>query len=96
MQGAVAGYIAVRNDPSYRRVEFCARGYWRSRMRATGYSALYSALFHIGPASEAILGNIGRQPARLGMDDFVVTPPGGLGVMVLEDSIDRYLIRRLS
>jgi hypothetical protein len=95
MQGAVAGYIAVHNDPLYQLVEFGQSGYWRSRIRATGFSALHSTLFEIGPASEASIGNVGKDASRSGMVDFVVTPLGGLGVMVLEDSLDRYVVRRL-
>ena len=95
MQGAVSGYIAVHNDPLYRRAEYGDQGYWRSRLRATGFSALHSVMFEIGPFSEATIGNVGKAPGTGGIVDFVVTPLGGLGVMVLEDSIDRYVIRRL-
>jgi hypothetical protein len=94
--GAVAGYIEVHNDPKYRLEEFGASSnYWKSRLRAMGFAAIYSANFEIGPASEASLGNIGMTSGKSGVVDFVVTPLGGMGVMVAEDAMDRYVIQRL-
>jgi hypothetical protein len=94
-QGAVSGYIQVHNDPSYRRVEFGAsQVYWKSRMRALGFAALYSTQFELGPISEASLGNVGIDRRSSGAVDLVVTPLGGLGVMVAEDAMDRFVIRR--
>ncbi|MBN8729498.1 MAG: hypothetical protein J0L64_03085 [Acidobacteria bacterium] len=94
-QGAVSGYIQVQNDPSYRRVEFGASGvYWKSRMRAMGFAALYSAQFELGPVSEASLGNVGFDRKSAGAVDLVVSPLGGLGVIVAEDAMDRFVIRR--
>src|SRR5436305_893116 len=38
IEGAVAGYVFIQNDPKYRRAEFGRnRDYWRSRLRAAGW-----------------------------------------------------------
>lgn len=95
-EGAVAGYIQVQNDPRFRRVEFgTSRAYWTSRLRAAGFAAVYSANFEFGPASEASLGNVGSTGGKSGAVDLVITPLGGLGVMVAEDAMDRFVIRRV-
>jgi hypothetical protein len=96
-QGAVAGFIQVQNDPGYRRLQFGAsRFYWASRLRATLFSAAYSTQFEIGPASEASLGNLGKEGVGgAGAVDLVVTPVGGLGMMLLEDALDRFVVRRI-
>ena len=52
-----------------------------------------SAQFEIGPFSEASIGNVGMNRGTAGWVDLVVTPLGGLGVMTLEDALDRYVIR---
>lgn len=94
--GAVAGYIQVQNDPQYRRAEFGSSSlYWRSRLRAMGFAALYSTQFELGPASEASIGNVGLQPGTAGWCDLVTTPAGGFGIMLAEDALDRYLVRPL-
>ena len=93
MMGAAAGYIQVQNDPRYRDVEFGAtREYFVSRLRAFGFAALYSTLFEIGPFSEASVGNVGLNSGTSGLVDFVVTPIGGVGFMVLEDALDKHVI----
>src|SRR5258708_39324289 len=54
MQGSVAGYIWLQNDPAYRNVEIGKDPrYWRSRLRATAFAWAYSEMFEIGPLSEA-------------------------------------------
>ena len=93
LMGSAAGYIYVTND---RRggVEFgVSREYWQSRLRATAFSAAYSTMFEIGPVSEATIGNVGLNPGTNGAVDFVMTPVGGLGWMVAEDALDKYVIR---
>jgi hypothetical protein len=94
-QGAVSGYIQVQNDPRYRRVEFgSSRDYWKSRLRALAWSAAYSTQFEIGLISEASLGNAQSSPGHSGVVDLVVTPMGGLAVMIAEDALDRFVVRR--
>lgn len=96
MQGSVAGYIWVQNDPRYRQVEFGKnRDYWKSRLRAAAFSWAYSEQFEIGPLSEASIGRVQSQFPQTGFVDHVITPVVGLGWMLAEDSLDRYVIRPL-
>jgi hypothetical protein len=94
LRGAITGYIEVRHDPRFHEVEFGgSRDYWTSRMRAMGFSAVYSLGFEIGPFSEASLGNIQTDPRKRGVVDWVVTPTVGTAWMVGEDFADKHLIR---
>jgi hypothetical protein len=93
MMGASSGWIYVHNDPRARRQEFGPAGaYWSSRLRAVAWSAAYSTVFELGPASEASIGNRGKVPSTAGLVDLVVTPALGTGLLVLEDVLDRYVI----
>ena len=94
MQGAVSGYIWTHNDRAYRDIEFGKnRKYWRGKLRGAAYSFIYSALFEIGPVSEATIGNTQAYYPEQGFVDYVVTPVVGLGWSIGEDAIDHYLIR---
>jgi hypothetical protein len=96
MQGGVAGFIQIQNDPHGRSVEFSGSGtYWNSRMRALGWAAIYSTQFELGPISEATIGNVGKKKGTGGYVDLIVTPTGGLGMIVLEDVLDKYLLKKL-
>lgn len=95
MQGAVAGFIQIQNDPAGIGLEFGRDGaYWRSRLKSMAWSAAYSTQFEIGPISEATIGNVGKKPGRAGYSDLIVTPVGGLGMTVLEDAVDRFIVAR--
>ncbi len=95
-QGMVSGYIQIHNDPLYVRDRFSSNPhYWTSRLRAFTFSFAYSTLFELGIASEASIGNVGLKPGTAGLVDFVVTPIGGLGMVVGEDALDRYIIERI-
>ena len=95
VEGAIFGFTQIQNDPRYKTLEFSnSRAYWRSRLKATGWSALMSTQFEIGPFSEASIGNVGLKRGTAGWVDLVVTPAGGLAVMLLEDVLDKYVIRR--
>jgi hypothetical protein len=95
-QGAIAGFVWVQNDRRYRLYEFGRNsGYWKSRLRALGFSWAYSTQFELGPVSEASIGAIQARHPQHGFVDHVVTPTFGLGWMVVEDALDRYLIQRL-
>ncbi len=61
IQGAVTGNIFRQNDPQGRSARFGrSRAYWDTILKATAWSAVYSAYFEIGPIfSEAALGNEG-------------------------------------
>jgi len=94
MQGAVSGYLWTLNDPRYRNVEFGRNSdYWKSRLRAGAFSWAYSEQMEIGPMSEASIGNVQATYPQQGLVDHVVTPAIGLGWMIAEDALDRYLVR---
>ena len=96
MEGAVAGFMFVQNDRKYRKVEYAANAnYWRSRLRAAAFAWVYSEQFEIGLASEASLGNIQSYYPAYGFVDHVVTPVIGLGWMVAEDALDRYVVKAI-
>ena len=95
-EGAAAGFLFVRNDPKYQRVEFGRnRDYWRSRLRAAAWSWVYSTQFEIGPLSEATIGKVQSWFPQQGFVDQVITPSFGLGWMIAEDAIDKYVIKKL-
>jgi hypothetical protein len=94
MMGAITGFIQIQNDPGGRLLQVgMNKPYWNSRMRAMLFSAAYSTIFELGPVSEASLGNVGLDRRTSGMVDLVVTPTIGLGWLVTEDVIDRYVIK---
>jgi hypothetical protein len=97
MQGAVSGYILIQNDiPAYRYATFGKnRQYWNSRLRAMAYAYLYSVQFEIGALSEASLGKVQAYFPQQGFVDHVVTPTVGLGWIVAEDALDKYVVTRL-
>lgn len=95
MQGAVAGFIQIHNDPGGITQQFGrSRQYWHSRLKAMGWAALYSTQFEIGPISEATIGHVGKRAGTGGLSDLVITPPGGLGMIALEDALDLHVIRK--
>jgi hypothetical protein len=94
MQGAVSGYLWTQNDRGYRDIQFGRnRKYWKGKLRGAAYSYVYSALFEIGPMSEASIGNIQAYYPQQGFVDHIVTPVIGLGWSIAEDALDQYLIR---
>jgi hypothetical protein len=106
MMGAVTNSIYEQNDPKQRALMYeNSRRYWMGRLRATAYSAAYSAQWKVGPASEASVGNTGLfyyvrtrdgvWTNETGMQDFFITPIGGLAWNVGEDAIDRFILSRV-
>lgn len=93
IQGAGAGYIWLDHDPSAPSEITFTRRYWTSRMRAMAFSAGYSLQFEIGPLSEASIGNVGMRPETTGWVDHVITPVGAFGLIVVEDALDRYVVK---
>ena len=92
IEGAVSGYIWIRNDPRYRNVQFgVERNYWMSRLRAYAFAWAFSEQFEIGPISEASIGQIQRNCCAYGFVDHVITPNGGLVWMLAGDALDRYV-----
>ncbi|MCB1026050.1 MAG: hypothetical protein KDB79_16760 [Acidobacteria bacterium] len=99
LQGAVTGRIFVNNSDRSKRQEFgSSKEYWESRFKAMIWSAVWSTQFELGPISEASLGNVGlydrRGPNRMGWVDLVITPTAGTGVMIGEDMIDKYILKK--
>jgi hypothetical protein len=106
MMGAVTSSIYEQNDPKQRALMYeNTRRYWMGRLRAMAYSAAYSAQWKVGPLSEASIGNTGLfyyTRARdgvwtneTGMQDFFITPIGGMAWNVGEDVLDRYVLKRV-
>jgi hypothetical protein len=94
--GAAAGFVWTQRDPNSPSLDSgFSQEYWGSRLRATAWIAAYSLQFEVGLFSEASIGNVGKNPQTTGWVDHVVTPIGGLGVMIAEDALDRYVIARL-
>lgn len=95
LQGSSSAYIWVQNDGAYKYLEFGNnRDYWRSRLRATIWSWVYSTQFEIGPVSEATIGAIQSRYPQQGFVDHVATPTIGLAWMIGEDWLDKYVIRK--
>jgi hypothetical protein len=106
MMGAITSSIFEQNDPKGRALVFENNGnYWRSRLKAMAWSAVYSAQWKVGPVSEASIGNsgrntyyvahLGRTTNETGFQDFVITPVYGFGWNVGEDAIDRYIMPKI-
>lgn len=101
MMGSVTGYIQIQNDPRGIGQELSlTKSYWKSRLKAFGWSFAYSTQFELGPVSEASLGNVGIRPYGgrkhpMAYVDIAVTPVVGTAWLVGEDALDKYLIRQL-
>jgi hypothetical protein len=102
MFGAVFGYIQIQNDPRGATLQFGgSRAYWSSRLRATAFAAAAAAQWELGPLSESAIGNTGsvaywsktnrEWTNGTGLTDLVLTPAGGLLLMLGEDAMDKYL-----
>jgi hypothetical protein len=95
LEGSLLGFVQIQNDPAGARLRFGGPGgYWRSRMKALAWSAAWSTQFEIGPVSQASIGNVGLHGKQTYVD-LVMTPTAGLGLLVAEDVLDRYVIERL-
>jgi hypothetical protein len=95
IEGAAAGYIWLDHEaPGAVGVAYDRR-YWTSRLRATAWAAAYSLQFEIGPLSEASIGNVGMRRETTGWTDYIVTPVGGLAMILLEDVLDRAVMRKI-
>jgi hypothetical protein len=95
MEGAMAGFIERQNDPKFRTVEFGrSQRYWTSCLRSLAFSTLYNIAWTASPYGEAGIGNV-QIHAPPGVIDLVGSETMGLGWMVGEDAVDRYLIKRI-
>ncbi len=95
LHSSVAGYVEIQNDSQGRDLQFeNSERYWMSRLRALGWSELYEIQWHLGPISEASIGHVGRPGTHtLGYVNIVTSAPGGLGLIVLEDWLDKRVVR---
>jgi hypothetical protein len=89
-----AGYVEIQNDSEGRYLQFDnSDAYWMSRLRALGWAELYEIQWHLGPMSEASIGHVGRPGTHtLGYVNLVTSAPGGLGLIVLEDWLDKRIV----
>ncbi len=99
MQGAVTGRIFINNSDRSKKLEFSKlKEYWESRFKAMLWSSVWSTQFELGPISEASIGNVGLYdrvgPNRMGWVDLIVTPVAGTGVLIGEDIIDKYILKK--
>lgn len=95
MQGSLMGFIQIQNDPSGINQRFGRSGdYWRSRLKALAWSAAWSTQFEIGLLSQASIGNVGEHGKQTYVD-IVMTPTAGLAMLVAEDALDKYVVRRI-
>jgi hypothetical protein len=93
LNGAAAGFIWIDHDPHAPSDFVNTKSYWISRLKATGWAAGYSLQFEVGPLlSEAAIGNVGMRPETTGWTDHILTPIGGLGMIVGQDVLDRYVV----
>jgi hypothetical protein len=57
MMGAISADIYIQNDPRSMTLVFDnSKNYWKSRLRAFAWSAVYSLQWKLGPLSEASIG----------------------------------------
>jgi hypothetical protein len=95
MQGSLTGLIQVQNDPRGRELHFGnTKPYIVSRLKATAWAAAWSTQFEIGPLSQASIGNVGLYGKQTWVD-LIVTPTIGSAMMVSEDALDRFVVRKL-
>ena len=95
LQGSFLGFIQIQNDPKGMSLSFDkSSAYWRSRLKALAWSAAWSTQFEIGPISQASIGNVGLHGKQTYVD-LVMTPIGGFGLLVVEDFVDKHLVRMI-
>lgn len=95
MQGSLTGFILIQNDPIGKIQPFgSSKSYWKSRIMAFAWSAAWSTQFEIGPISQASIGNVGLSGKQTYVD-LVMTPVGGIAMMVAEDAIDRFVMQSI-
>jgi len=93
IHGAAAGRAWLVHHPDQHVDVGLSRRYWASRARAARWATFYSLQFELGPLSEASIGNVGLRPNTTGWVDHVVTPAGGLAIIVAEDALDQYMVQ---
>ncbi len=95
MEGSFLGFVQIQNDPRGLKQQFGASSdYWRSRLKAMAWTAAWSTQFEIGPVSQASIGNVGLKGKQTYVD-IVVTPTIGTALLVGEDALDRFVMKRI-
>lgn len=99
LQGGVTGRIYLTNNPQARELEFGKSAkYWKSRFDAMLWSAFWSTQFELGPVSEASIGNVGMTRknghSTMAFVDLVMTPTAGTGIVIGEDMLEKYVIKK--
>jgi hypothetical protein len=62
IQGALTSFIEIQNDPKSRALEFSnSKAYWKSRLKATIWNAVYSTQWNLGPISEVTVEKYGTK-----------------------------------
>ena len=62
IQGALTGFIQIQNDPKSQRLEFSkTKAYWKSRLKAALWNAVYSTQWNLGPLSEVTVEKYGTK-----------------------------------
>jgi hypothetical protein len=62
IQGALTSFIEIQNDPKSRGIEFSnSKAYWKSRLKATIWNAVYSTQWNLGPISEVTVEKYGAK-----------------------------------
>ena len=99
--GAVYGHIYRQNHPGDRDIGIAlSRPYLAHMGKTTAFSFVASLAWEIGPYSEASIGNVGLhntpEAQQMTWGDVVVTPLLGVwGVMLIEDLMERYIIKKV-
>ncbi len=96
VMGAVTGYIQIQNDPAGRCVQFGkSQAYWRSRAWALAAAAIYSIAVRTGADQRSVDWQRRPEGRPMAYVDLVITPLVGVGMIIAEDAIDRYLIAKV-
>ncbi len=62
IQGALTAFIQIQNDPKSEKLEFSkTRAYWKSRLKAALWNAVYSTQWNLGPLSEVTVEKYGTK-----------------------------------
>jgi hypothetical protein len=62
IQGALTGFIQIQNDPrSEKQVFSRTKSYWKSRLKAAVWNAVYSTQWNLGPLSEVTVEKYGTK-----------------------------------
>lgn len=62
IQGALTEYIQIQNDPRSQKLVFSkTKAYWKSRLKAALWNAVYSTQWNLGPISEVTVEKYGTK-----------------------------------